>query len=136
MPEAAPVEEPAPADGLTDPRAVALQEALDAAGDVTFDPVTGEPSESRTAVLNAVAAAVLEAGDLPIAVVGHAEPSDSPGVEQSIGLQRAQAVELSLRLRMVPRELLVTESAGAGEVADADAGAGNRRVSFRVLPPG
>lgn len=127
---------PAPPAALSDPRAVALQEALDAAGDVTFDPVTGEPSESRSAVLNAVAAAVLEAGDLPIAVVGHSEPSDSPEAEQSIGLQRAEEVALSLRLRMVPPALLVTDSVGAAQVAEGDGEAGNRRVSFRVLPPG
>lgn len=115
-----------------DPRRVQLQQALDAAGPVTFDPVTGEPTEGRTEVLNAVAAAVLEAGDLPVAVVGHPVPSGDPAVDEAAALELAESVSLSLRLRMVPAQLLAPEPAGATDEPPAN-GVGS--VDFRVLPP-
>lgn len=115
-----------------DARRVELQRALDAAGPVTFDPVTGEPTEGRTEVLNAVAAAVLEAGDLPVAVVGHPVPSGDPAVDEAAALELAESVSLSLRLRMVPPQLLVPEPAGA---TDDPPATGVGSVDFRVLPP-
>ncbi len=98
--------------------------------------MTGEATQARTAVLDNVAAAVQEYGDIPVTIVGHAEPSDDTAAEQALALQRAEDVALFLRLRMVPADLLRVASAGATEAAAADPAAGNSRVSFRVFPGG
>lgn len=107
------------------PEAQLLAETLAAAGDIRFDIGAVQPADGSTEQLDAVAQAIRAAPNSRIGIIGYSDP----GGDASVAQDRAESVTLSMRLRMIPADQLVTD------VGSIEAAGGSGRVELRVLGP-
>lgn len=100
--------------------------------ELTFDTGSDVPAGDPAGVLGPVVAALLVDPMTRVRVVGHAEPSGDPVLEEQISLRRAGTVVALLEERGVPAERIEVYGAGASETGLSVAGT-DRRVSVSVL---
>lgn len=103
--------------------------------EVAFAVGEDSPSGDTDALLGPVVRAVLADPTTRVRVVGHAEDSDDPVLEEQLSLRRAQTVLGLLVERGMPPGRADVFGAGAAEAGRAPTGT-DRRVSVEVLPGG
>lgn len=100
--------------------------------EVTFDVGADAPSRDAEALLAPVVEALLADPTTRVRLVGHAEPSNDPVLEEQLSLSRAQAVLELLAGRGVPPDRADLVGVGATETGRSPSGT-DRRVTVRVV---
>jgi len=100
--------------------------------EVTFDVGSDEPAGDADALLGPVVEALLADPTTRVRVVGHAEQSRDPVLEEQLSLRRAETVLGLLVARGMPRGRADVLAAGATEVGRSVSGT-DRRVTVQVV---
>lgn len=100
--------------------------------EMTFDVGSDAPSGDADALLRRVVQALLDDPTTRVRVVGHAEASNDPVLEEQLSLRRAETVLALLTARGVPPARAEVLGAGATEAGRSLSGT-DRRVTVEVI---
>jgi len=128
---------PAAGRPVADPSAPEDEPSSSAAGlpltvEVTFGVGSDAPAGDADAVLGPVVEALRAEPARRVRVVGHAESSNDPVLEEQLSLRRAETVVGLLVTRGIPRDRADVNAAGATQAGRSVSGT-DRRVTVEVV---
>lgn len=130
----------APASSVTPAPATdsSLANRLAAAGNITFEPASAAITPEGLAIVDAVAAILAGAPEIPLEVHGHTDSDGDSVVNERLSQERAQAVVDALVERGVAAERLTPVGFGESDPIapniTAEGRAENRRIEFALRP--
>ena len=111
---------------------------LAAAGNITFEPASAAITPEGLTVIDAVAAVLAEAPEIPLEVHGHTDSDGDSAVNERLSQERAQAVVDALIARGIAAERLTPLGFGESDPVapniTAEGRAANRRIEFALRP--
>jgi outer membrane protein OmpA-like peptidoglycan-associated protein len=119
-------------DGAVGHDAAPTQEQYTLAGDVFFETNSADLTERARAELMTIAAALAEAEPAQVAVVGHTDSVDDDAYNQTLSLQRAEAVQTFLAAQ-VPGLTVTVDGRGESEPLAVEEGSAEQVQQARAL---